>query len=129
MSFYFYSAQDAEQRKIGQDAAQRNSASRCVGKNFNSNSQQRQLHITTSMANTHCFAAGKSVRENQERGTSKKFISLDEVRNMFQPAISKMTIYRYVKEGVLPSYRLKGKIYFTYEDVIQACQTGGQDAK
>jgi excisionase family DNA binding protein len=48
------------------------------------------------------------------------FISQEEVRNMFFPAISRMTIYRWCKEGRLQCYRIKGRTFFKYEEVTQA---------
>lgn len=59
-------------------------------------------------------------------GLKHKLLSQDEVRQMFSPAISRMTLNRWMKSGLLPFYKVDAKIYFKYDEVLNACRVGNK---
>lgn len=61
---------------------------------------------------------------NEEK--KNKLLSQDEVRELFIPAISRMTLYRWMKSGMLPFYKVGSRTYFKYRDVLNASMESGK---
>lgn len=66
------------------------------------------------------------IQEENKRKVSEelqeKFLSIDEGRKMFQPAVSRGTLYNWEAQGYIQSYLIGGKRFFKYSELIEAVQ-------
>jgi hypothetical protein len=53
------------------------------------------------------------------RTVDEKLLSIEEVRKMFVPTISKSSIVTYTKQGKLRSYWLGGKLVYRRSELLQ----------
>lgn len=61
---------------------------------------------------------------NQEQQPqSDEFLSIAAAVKLFNPAISKVTLHRWKKEGVIPAYRMGGRIYYKRSEIMLAAQS------
>lgn len=51
-----------------------------------------------------------------------QFISVDEARNLFNPKITRGTIYNWMNAKHIKSYKVVGRIYFKYGEFIEDVQ-------
>ena len=59
----------------------------------------------------------QSLQELQE-----KFLSIDEARKLFNPIVSRGTLYNWMDAGLIESYSIGGKRYFKYSELIESIQ-------
>lgn len=64
----------------------------------------------------------EEMRSEREQVHDKKFLSTKEVCNMFSPKISRPTLSRYVKKGLIPQQRMEGRVWYSYSEVVQAIE-------
>lgn len=50
----------------------------------------------------------------------EKFITVNEVCKLFEPEISRVTVYRWTKEGILIPHIIGGKTYYLKSEVFAA---------
>ena len=53
----------------------------------------------------------------------EQLISMDEVRKMFTPSVSKPTIIQWTKDGKLQSHRIGGRVYYKRSEVSESLKT------
>jgi len=53
---------------------------------------------------------------------AEKFLSVDAAQKMFEPKVSRGTIYNWVEAGYLTSYVIGGRRVFKYSEVLEAVQ-------
>lgn len=53
----------------------------------------------------------------------EKLLSPSEVCQMFQPAISRVTLNSWTKLGYMQEHRIGGRVYYKYSDVIESVKT------
>jgi hypothetical protein len=68
-------------------------------------------------------SAGKELSPEPKKDA---LFSMDEVRKMFFPVISRMIIYKWIDDKKLPVYPVNGKQYFKYQEVAAASQLSGR---
>ncbi len=59
-----------------------------------------------------------TAKDNQD-----KYLSIDETRKMWKPAVSRQTIYGWQQKGLLQRHEINGKPYFLKSEILHACQT------
>lgn len=52
----------------------------------------------------------------------EKFLSMDEARKLFQPVISRGTLYNWMNADYIESYMIGGKRCFKYSELIEAAK-------
>lgn len=53
---------------------------------------------------------------------AEKFLSVDEARKLFDPEVSRGTMYNWENAGYIQSYLIGGKRYFKYSELLEAVQ-------
>ncbi len=53
----------------------------------------------------------------------EKLLSMDEVRKLFKPNVSKVTIIKWTKQGRLNSHRIGGRVYYKHSEIMQSLNT------
>lgn len=65
--------------------------------------------------------AFKDVIEGKDKGEIREaLLSPEEARKVWQPAISKVTLHRWTKAGLIPVHRIGGRIYYKHSELISA---------
>jgi hypothetical protein len=59
----------------------------------------------------------------QEEELQEKMLSPADTCKLFQPAISKPTLSKWAKAGKLQEYRMDGRVFYKYSEVLQSLQT------
>jgi hypothetical protein len=59
----------------------------------------------------------------QEKDLQEKLLSPAETCKLFQPAITKPTLAKWTKEGRLQEYRMNGRVFYKYSEVLQSLTT------
>lgn len=64
-------------------------------------------------------------QENQAEQIKQpeKFLSLEEARKVFQPAVGKSTLINWSKDGKIPVHRIAGRVYYKASEILAASQT------
>jgi hypothetical protein len=63
-----------------------------------------------------------AISNRTQNDNSEKLLSAAEACKLFQPSISKVTLHRWTKEGLIPVHRMRGRIYYKQSEVIAAAQ-------
>ena len=53
----------------------------------------------------------------------ERLLSPEEVRKLFTPKVSRVTLNAWTKEGRIISSRIGGRVWYKYSDVIEALET------
>src|SRR5262245_4714146 len=62
----------------------------------------------------------EEIRAHNQAEAGDKLLSPDEARKGFDPAISKPTVARWTKDGLIQSQRIGGRIFYKYSDLLTA---------
>ncbi len=81
--------------------------------------------VLVPMSKDEFFAAltlvVKNVIEGKDKGEKKEsLLSPEEARKVWQPAISKVTLHRWTKDGLVPSHRIGGRVYYKHSELVGA---------
>lgn len=63
------------------------------------------------------------ISSKQEKDLQDKLLSPAETCKLFSPAISKVTLGTWTKEGRILSHRLGGRIFYKYSEVMDSLST------
>lgn len=63
-----------------------------------------------------------SLQKQNQQTVEAGLLSPAEACKIFNPAISKVTLHSWTKEGFISSHRIGGRIFYKYADVIAAAQ-------
>lgn len=58
-------------------------------------------------------------KKNQE-STLEKLLSPEETRKLFSPAVSKVTLHSWAKQGRIKQHRLGGRVFYKYSEVLDS---------
>lgn len=61
------------------------------------------------------------IAQNQTE-LQERLLSPEEVRKLFTPKISRVTLSAWDREGRLSSYRIGGRVWYKYSDVMEALE-------
>ena len=62
----------------------------------------------------------EEIKAEKERDLQEKFLSPAETAKLFHPPISKVTLSAWTKEGLLKDFRISGRVYYKYSEIIGA---------
>src|ERR1051325_1998148 len=65
-------------------------------------------------------AIKEEFRSIQKSETQEKLLSVDQARKMFDPEVSRGTIYNWINEGLIESYMIGGRRCLKYSELIEA---------
>lgn len=65
-------------------------------------------------------AIREEIRQQLLSDQQEKFLSPAETCKLFKPAISKVTLSAWTKEGRLNDYRISGRVYYKYSEITEA---------
>lgn len=65
----------------------------------------------------------KELAGKYKKDVEEKLLSVDEVRHLFQPAISRMTINRWEKSGYIKAYQVLSKKFYKHSEVKAALES------
>ena len=63
-----------------------------------------------------------AVKEHQAAELKQVLLSPAETCKLFSPTISKVTLHEWTKQGLIPSYRMGGRVYYNYAEVIESAK-------
>ena len=63
------------------------------------------------------------IQQIQKAELEEKFLSPAETCKLFQPAISKVTLWNWTNKGDLQVHHINGKAFYKYSEIIAAIQT------
>ena len=64
------------------------------------------------------FTETKSFVVVKEKKTTERLLSRSQTADLLD--ISLVTLYKWVKNGLIPCYKIGGKVYFKYDQVIES---------
>lgn len=86
-----------------------------------------QVVLSTIPVNTLIDALKGIVEEvvnrKQRQDLADKLLSPEETCNLFNPAITKVTLWKWEKQGRLIKHRIGGRVYFKYSEVMGSLET------
>ena len=68
-------------------------------------------------------AISKVLQEKQKEECKDLLLSGAEACKLFQPAISKVTLSQWVKQGLIPDHRIGGRVYYKYTEIMDSLTT------
>ena len=60
------------------------------------------------------------IQEANQKDQADKLLSPAETCKLFQPAVSKMTLIRWTKNERLIEYRIGGRVFYKYSEIMEA---------
>lgn len=63
-----------------------------------------------------------AVKEHQNTELKQMLLSPAETCKLFNPVISKVTLHEWTKQGLIPAYRMGGRVYYNYAEVIDSAK-------
>ncbi len=92
-----------------------------------STTTEPKFHLTSVNTDNFIEKVSDKVIEKWEDRRKKelfeKLLSPEKTCNLFDPKISKVTLHKWTKEGRLQEYRIGGRIYYKYSEVINSLHT------
>ena len=62
----------------------------------------------------------QAIRKTKEEDLSERFLSIEETRKLFVPALTRQTIHNWSESGVLKKHVISGRVYYKYSEIMQA---------
>lgn len=62
------------------------------------------------------------INKKQAGEFQNKMLSVEEARKLFNPAVSKQTLSKWSKEGLVPAHRIGGRIYYKHSELTEAAK-------
>jgi hypothetical protein len=59
-------------------------------------------------------------QDKAEKSIPEDLLSIEDIQNVFK--VSKVTVHKWKKKGLLPFYKMNRKVYFKKSEVINAMQ-------
>lgn len=63
-----------------------------------------------------------SLQKQVKKEIQSELLSPAQTCKIFNPAISKVTLNAWTKDGLIPVHRIGGRIFYKYDEVIEAAQ-------
>lgn len=67
-------------------------------------------------------AINNAFETKQRKEFEEKLFSAADACKLFSPAIAKSTLHQWTAEGLIPVYRIGGRIFYKYSEVIEAAK-------
>lgn len=64
----------------------------------------------------------KILKGDQEEKIQSMLLSPAEACKLFNPAISRVTLHKWTKQGLIPSHRIGGRVFYKVSELVQAAK-------
>jgi hypothetical protein len=65
----------------------------------------------------------EEVKKHMKAEAAERLLSPDAATKLFQPVVSKQTLHKWTKLGLIPSYRIGGRVFYKESEVIQSAKS------
>lgn len=62
----------------------------------------------------------EEISKKDTEATLEKLLSPEETRKLFSPAVSKVTLHNWAKQGRIKQHRLGGRVFYKYSEVLES---------
>jgi hypothetical protein len=62
----------------------------------------------------------EEIAKKDQEATLEKLLSPEETRKLFSPAVSKVTLHHWAKQGRIKQHRLGGRVFYKYSEVLDS---------
>jgi len=62
----------------------------------------------------------EEISKKDQEATLEKLLSPEETRKLFSPAVSKVTLHHWAKQGRIKQHRLGGRVFYKYSEVLDS---------
>jgi len=70
------------------------------------------------LANTIESIVNKAINQKQENDLAERLLSPEETCKLFHPQISKVTLHNWERQGRLQKYRMGGRVFYKYSEIL-----------
>lgn len=64
----------------------------------------------------------KILKGDQEEKIQSMLLSPTEACKLFNPIISKVTLHKWTKQGLIPSHRIGGRVFYKVSELVEAAR-------
>lgn len=64
----------------------------------------------------------QELQSNHKAEIEEKLLSPNQAKDLFVPSISRQTLSNWTKDGLLTSYRIGGRVFYKYSEIIGAAK-------
>lgn len=82
--------------------------------------QNETLIVTLNLGQLKQLIKDAVEEAKEDKPKSESLLSPEEARKVWQPAISKVTLHRWTKEGLVPVHRIGGRVYYKHSELINS---------
>lgn len=79
------------------------------------------IPVSELLSQIKSIVAG-AVKEHQNTELKQMLLSPAETCKLFNPEISRVTLHEWTKQGLIPAYRMGGRVYYNYGEVIDSAK-------
>lgn len=79
------------------------------------------VSLDSLLSQIKAIVAG-AVKEHQNTELKQMLLSPAETCKLFNPEISRVTLHEWTKQGLIPAYRMGGRVYYNYGEVIESAK-------
>jgi hypothetical protein len=62
----------------------------------------------------------EEISKKDKEETLERLLSPEETRKLFSPAVSKVTLHHWAKQGRIKQHRLGGRVFYKYSEVLDS---------
>jgi hypothetical protein len=62
----------------------------------------------------------EEISKKDQEATLEKLLSPEETRKLFSPAVSKVTLHHWAKQGRIKQHRIGGRVFYKYSEVLDS---------
>ena len=77
----------------------------------------------TDLAFTIETIVNKAIQDKQKTDLAERLLSPEETCKLFNPTISKVTLHNWERQGRLKKYRMGGRVFFKYSEIMSGLET------
>ena len=75
------------------------------------------------LASTIENIVNKAIHQKQENDLAERLLSPEETCKLFHPQISKVTLHNWEKQGRLQKYRMGGRVFYKYSEILAGMES------
>jgi hypothetical protein len=60
----------------------------------------------------------RALVSREEKALQERLMSIEQTRRLFNPPISKVTLHTWAKEGKVRPYRIGGRVFYKYSELM-----------
>jgi hypothetical protein len=75
------------------------------------------------LASTIEGIVNKAINQKQENDLAERLLSPEETCKLFNPQISKVTLHNWERQGRLKKYRMGGRVFYKYSEILAGMES------